>query len=130
MRCCNLYKKELVVCKDISKLSEFEYLVVPFSIDSYVTAVQEVLLNKTLEVITGKIIVDSFATSGNNEYRFITYDVYNNVLELSSLEYKVFERDSKVRQEANQILRDNKEYTEYSILNKKQKELLFKGIDI
>ena len=125
-----MHEKELVVCKDISKLSEFEYLVVPFSIDSHVTAVQEVLLNESSEVITGKIIVDSFATSGNNKYRFIAYDVYDNVLELSSLEYKVFARDSKVRQEANKILRDHKEYTEYSILNKKQKELLFKGIDI
>ena len=121
MRCCKLHEKELVVCKDISKLSEFEYLVVPFSIDSHVTAVQEVLLNESSEVITGKIIVDSFAASGNNEYRFIAYDVHDNMLELSSLEYKVFERDSKIRQEANQILRDNKEYTEYSILNKKQK---------
>lgn len=118
----------LTVVEEIT-LSEFEYLAVPFTIEKHFPIINDVFQDNYKD-FTGKILVDSFATSGNTEYRFLSYDVTNGDVDLNSMEYVEVPRNNKLRQMSNDILRCHENLVENSILTTTQKKMLFKGMDI
>lgn len=78
----------------------------------------------------GSVLIDQLLHSGNTGERFISAMFNGERFENNSFEFTPIQRQHKVRQYMNSILRNNPESLHFTLLSDAQKQLILAGLDI
>jgi hypothetical protein len=109
----------------LRKIEDGKYYLFCLSFDSILNYLRDLENEEELKTGEGTLIIDQFLVAGDGENRFIACDFANGAIEISSAENFVHKAEFDAL--ALNILQDNFNLLDSSILTKKQRELILEG---
>jgi hypothetical protein len=109
----------------LRKIEDGKYYLFCLSFYSILNYLRDLENEEEIKSNKGILIIDQFLVAGNGENRFLTCDFSNGVVEISSARNLVPETELDAL--AINILQDNFNLLDSSILTKKQRELIMGG---
>jgi hypothetical protein len=109
----------------LRKIDDEKYYLFCLSFDSILNYLSDLENEEEIKTGEGTLIIDQFLVAGDGENRFIACDFSNGVIEISSAENFVHKAEFDAL--ALNILQDNFNLLDSSILTKKQRELILEG---
>ncbi|MDR0355571.1 MAG: type II toxin-antitoxin system RnlB family antitoxin [Deltaproteobacteria bacterium] len=109
----------------LRKIDDGKYYLFCLSFEGILNYLRDLENEEGIRANTGTLIIDQFLVVGNGENRFISCDFSNGVIEISSSKNRVPEAELDAL--ALNVLQDNFNLLNSSILTKKQRELIMEG---
>jgi hypothetical protein len=109
----------------LHKIDDGKYYLFCLSFYSILNYLRDLENEEEIKSNKGILIIDQFLVAGNGENRFLTCDFSDGVVEISST--KNFVPEAKLDALALNVLQDNFNLLNSSILTKKQRELIMEG---
>ncbi|SCL88148.1 type II toxin-antitoxin system RnlB family antitoxin [Sporanaerobacter sp. PP17-6a] len=108
----------------------FSALIISLTYENIFKELEKIEKELTDNHINGMVVFDNLLKTGNNEERFISAFFNGTKFDRNSFKFTKISRVNSVRQLSCSSLRNYKENIEMSILNKFQKDLLLRGLNI
>jgi hypothetical protein len=109
----------------LRKIEDGKYYLFCLSFDSILNYLRDLENEEEIKANTGTLIIDQFLVVGNGENRFVSCGFSNGVIEISSANN--FAPKAELDAFALNVLQDNSNFLDNSILTKKQRELILEG---
>lgn len=95
----------IILVKELKNISnlEYDYIVIPLTLESPIPKIQETFV-KQYNDLTGTILVDTFLSEGNSEFRFVSYTVENGILDFDSDVYVIIDKNTELFKETDKIV--------------------------
>lgn len=111
----------------LEKINEdkYAYFIISLTYESILDYIEEIEKKLSIEKNKIVIIIDQLLTTGNNKNRFITCEYQNGKIKLFTA--KNVDCSENIRKISSQVLKNNYELIENSILTKNQKQCIKEG---
>lgn len=104
---------------------EYEYFVISLTYESILDYIEDIEKNLSMEKNKIIILIDQLLTTGNNKNRFISCEYQNGKIKLFTA--RNVNCSENIRKISSQVLKDNYDLIENSILTKYQKQRIKEG---
>lgn len=104
---------------------EYTYFIISLTYESILDYIEDIEKKISIEKNKILILIDQLLTTGNNKNRFISCEYQNGKIKLYTA--KNVDCSNDIRKISSQVLKDNYELIENSILTKNQKQCIKEG---
>lgn len=104
---------------------EYTYFIISLTYESILDYIEDIEKKLSIEKNKILILIDQLLTTGNNKNRFISCEYQNGKIKLYTA--KNVDCSNDIRKISSQVLKDNYELIENSILTKNQKQCIKEG---
>ena len=115
----------------LEKINEdkYAYFIISLTYESILDYIEEIEKKLSIEKNKIVIIIDQLLTTGNNKNRFISCEYQNGKIKLFNRARNEgnFDCSENIRKISSQVLKNNYELIENSILTKNQKQCIKEG---
>lgn len=111
----------------VKKIDEGVILLLCLDYNSILSYINEISSNNYIMNSQGTLIVDQLLVVGNGQNRFLKCNYSYGNIDYYSSETIEFQKNNKYREISSDLLRNNSEYLEYSILTDSQLETINDG---
>ncbi len=104
---------------------EYTYFIISLTYESILDYIEDIEKNLSIEKNKIVILIDQLLTTGNNKNRFISCEYQDGKIKLFTA--RNVKCSENIRKISSQVLKDNYELIENSILTKNQKQCIKEG---
>ena len=104
---------------------EYTYFIISLTYESILDYIEDIEKKLSIEKNKILILIDQLLTTGNNKNRFISCEYQNGKIKLFTA--KNVDCSENIRKISSQVLKNNYELIENSILTKNQKQCIKEG---